>query len=126
MINFKLKLHWFKQDLQRLYYKFIHNIHMDLLNNGSMLPQYSKGEYVDVIKKGGIIDIISHEDYSYTGTIKHTAYRGVKKGTIRLIPYQPNHGVMVEFINENGLLEWRSLCDYRKFYEIGSGMRERE
>lgn len=112
MNNLKLKYHWFKQDLKRFYYKFMYNIKMDLFK-GSILPSCGKGLFVDVIKRGEIIDIINHSDIP-----------SVKRGTIRLIPCQSNHGVMVEFINEEGRMQGRTSCDYRRFYEMVSGSSE--
>ena len=112
MNNLQLKYHWFKQDLKRLYYKIRYNLYIGF-GNGSTLPRCGKGLFVDVIKKGEIIDIVSHNDIP-----------NIKRGTIRLIPYQPNHGVMVEFINEDGHIQGRTHCDYRKFYEIVNGISE--
>jgi len=51
---------------------------------GTMLPHYGKGKYVSVYDAGGIIRIVSETDPGHE---------------VRIIPYQPNHGVMVEVIN---------------------------
>ena len=74
----------------------------------SMLPDLGKGKFVSVEQKGAYIDITSHCDYPQ-----------VSKGMIRLIPYQPNHGVMVEFHDERGKIRWRTHCDYRTFALMG-------
>lgn len=109
----KLRWIWLKQDMRRLYYRIFHGIKIDGFS-GSILPEFGKGKFVDVLKKGSYIDIVSHTDYP-----------NCKKGTIRIIPVQYNHGVMVEFINENGNMEWRGLCDYRRFYLEGAGICEK-
>jgi hypothetical protein len=50
---------------------------------GTMLPHYGKGKYVSVYDAGGIIRIVSETDPGHE---------------VRIVPYQPNHGVMVEII----------------------------
>ena len=111
MINLKLRYIWFKQDLQRLYYRVFHNIISKDFN--SLLPTLGRGKFVDVIRRGSLIDIISHSDCPDT-----------KQGTIRIIPCQYNHGVMIEFINQQGQMEWRTHMDYRSLYLRGSGAQE--
>ena len=74
--------------------------------NGSMLPSLGKGKYVDVFRRGNCIEIHDHHSDS-------------KPFTIRLIPYQPNHGVMVEYINDKGNVGWRTHCDSRMFRDMG-------
>ena len=108
----KLRYIWFKLDLQRLYYRIFHNIKMGGFND-SFIPHLGKGKFVDVIRKGNIIDIISHTDHP-----------NIKQGTIRLIPYQENHGVMIEFINVEGEMEWRTHMDYDFFYSKGHRSQE--
>jgi|ERR1035437_4608557 hypothetical protein len=85
---------WFKQDLQRFYYKTIYKFNMNSFN-GTMLPKTGKGKYVSVYCKGDIIQIIDE--------------RG-ENNEIRIIPYQPNHGIMIESL-KNGKLVWRNLLD---------------
>lgn len=98
---------WIKSSVLRFYYRTFHGI------NVTMLPSLGKGKFVDVIKRGNFLDIVSHADYPSS-----------KRGTIRLIPCQFNHGVMVEFINESNIVEWRTHCDYNRFYEMGFSFKE--
>ena len=51
---------------------------------GTMLPCYGKGKYVSVYDAGGIIRIVSETKPGHE---------------VRITPYQPNHGIMVEVIN---------------------------
>jgi len=50
-----------------------------------MFPNLGKGKYVSVFRKGDFLDIIDESS----------------KDFIRLIPYQPNHGIMVEYHKAN-------------------------
>ncbi len=75
-------------------------------SNGSMLPSLGKGKYVDVLRRGDCIEIRDHCNPS-------------DLFTIRLIPYQPNHGVMVEYVDSKGHVGWRSHCDARMFRKMG-------
>jgi hypothetical protein len=77
---------------------------------GSHLPRLGRGKYVDVIRRGDFIDIRDHHDEK-------------NPFTIRLIPYQPNHGIMVEYNDMNGNVRWRGLMDSRKFLDFGIGSR---
>jgi hypothetical protein len=79
--------------------------------NGSMLPCLGRGKYVDVVRRGDCIEMYDHSN-------KENPF------TIRLIPYQPNHGVMVEYISADGQIGWRSHCDSRKFLGMGFGVQE--
>ena len=81
--------------------------------DGSMMPIFQKGEYVSVFKKGNHICIQAHHKFP-----------GCETGTIRLIPYQPNHGVMIEFVSDQGKIEWRTHCSYKEFYLMGIGRQE--
>jgi hypothetical protein len=74
-----------------------------------MLAEFGRGEFVSVLRRGPYIDIVSHEN---------------PPGTIRLIPYQPNHGVMVEARDEDGKIFWRTHMDYRDFQEHGFDCQE--
>lgn len=72
-----------KRNLLVYLYKKIYNIEVGGFN-GSMLPSFGKGKFVSVYRKGDYIDIIDEKDGNM----------------IRIIPFQPNHGVMVErYIN---------------------------
>lgn len=68
-----------------------------------MLPQLGKGRYADVVRKGEIIEIKYHTS-------------GNKM--VRLIPYQPNHGVMIETW-EDGVLKSRDCDSFRKLFKDG-------
>lgn len=70
---------------------------------GSMFPVLGKGKFVSVLRNGPYIEITSHVEYP-----------DVKKGMIRIIPYQPNHGFMIEFIDSDGIVSSRTHCDYRQ------------
>lgn len=75
--------------------------------DSTMRPSTGKGNYVDVLVKGPFIDIVDHSSDRHP------------RGTIRLIPCQPNHGVMVEYLTPSGKVAWRVNCDYTKFYKMG-------
>lgn len=74
--------------------------------HGSMLPKLRKGKCVDVLRRGQCIEIRDHSD-------KSTPF------IIRLIPYQPNHGIMVEYVSTGGTVGWRTHCDSRMFLKMG-------
>ncbi len=80
---------WIIRDYKRWYYKTFHKFNMG--GDGTLIPDTGKGKYVSVYRKGDIIQIID-ESGEYD--------------EIRIIPYQPNHGVMVECI-KNGNVSWR-------------------
>lgn len=86
---------WIKQDIQRWFYKTIYKFNMVGDMNGTLLPVTGKGKYVSVYKKGNIIQIVD-ESGEYD--------------EIRIIPYQPNHGVMVERLKGGKVYE-RNLLD---------------
>ena len=103
------KVHFFKCAVRRWWSKTRWGIEIGL--NGSMLPDLGTGSYVDVLRRGDCIEIRDHCDKN-------------KPFTIRLIPYAPNHGVMVEYVHADGRVGWRTHCDARKFCEIGMGGQE--
>ena len=71
-----------RYSLNRKYYKLRHGFTMGMcVQGGTMMPETGKGKYVSVYQKGKIIQIIDESG---------------KHGEIRIIPFQPNHGVMVE------------------------------
>ena len=77
-------IHWkrFRYRLKGKYYKLLYGFAMGIgVRGGTMIPQTGKGKYVSVYQKGKIIQIIDES--------------GVH-GEIRIIPFQPNHGIMVE------------------------------
>ena len=71
-----------------------------------MLPKLGKGKYVDVVRKGEIIEINYHDKGRTGGSGK----------IIRLIPYQPNHGVMIETW-VNGKCTGRTCDDFRSLFK---------
>ncbi len=75
---------WLKQDYKRLFYKLLYGWKIGAFD-GTMIPDTGRGKYVSVYCKGDIIQI-KHE----------SGYDDLQFDEIRIIPYQPNHGVMVE------------------------------
>jgi hypothetical protein len=90
--------------VRRWWYCFRHSIHIGI--DGSMLPDLGRGKYVDVLRKGNYIEIHDHSK-------KDNPF------TIRLIPYQPNHGVMVEYVGSDGRCGWRTHMDSQMFLKVG-------
>jgi hypothetical protein len=89
ILSYKLKRQWLKPP-------------------SDMFPIWKTGKYVDVLKhRGGYTVITSHYERVLS-----------KPGTIILIPYQPNHGVMVEYKPADGKGGWRNLLDYDKLYQL--------
>lgn len=88
-------LGWLKRDMQRFWYRHVYGFNMDGWS-GTMLPDTGKGKYVSVYRKSDIIQIVDE-----TG----------ESNEIRIIPYQPNHGVMVECLDKKGELIWRNHLD---------------
>lgn len=113
-ISWKLRFHCIKLFLQKIYYRLFYNIKLGGLD-GTLHPSFGKGKFVDVIKKGDFIDIISH-----------TNYQGTQQGTIRIIPCQYNHGVMIEFIDQNNKMRWRTYMDYVQFYSKGFSIGKKQ
>jgi len=109
MTRLGIRIHWLKRDLKALWYRWRHGIKIGF--NDSMLPELGRGKYVDVARKGDYLEIRDHCDEK-------------KPFTIRIIPYQPNHGVMVEYVDSNGRVGWRTHADARKFKEMGLANQE--
>jgi hypothetical protein len=70
--------------IRRQYYKLL-GIEVSP-SKGSMLPYLGKGKYVSVYRKGCMIVVFDEKT----------------KETFRIIPYQPNHGVMIEHVDREG------------------------
>jgi hypothetical protein len=106
-LSWKIRCYWYavRRWWSRVRYGIVIGDH------GSMLPSLGKGKYVDVLRRGNCIEI---RDHSSTPTF-----------TIRLIPYQPNHGVMVEYVSSNGKVGWRSYCDAQMFCKMGAILSEK-
>lgn len=81
-------------------------------DDGSMLPQWGPGRFVSVEKRGPYIDITRHErpGDGFCDPVE----------TIRLVPYQPNHGLMVECWR-GGRLTWRTHADFAHFRAMWFG-----
>jgi hypothetical protein len=74
-------------------------------------PKLGRGKYVDVLKRGPFLEITRH----------HRALESdITAQTIRLVPYAPNHGVMVE-LWQDGRCRWRTHCDFDAFKARGFG-----
>ena len=95
-MKLKYTVRWYWYALRRKWYKLRWGIDMEPFK-GSLLPEFGKGRFVSVYKKGGIIDIVG-ESADYKGHM------------IRLIPVQYNHGLMVE-VWENGQMVRRTHAD---------------
>lgn len=90
---------WLKQDIKRFIYKTFYGFNMSTdIHSGTILPDTGKGKYVSVYVKGDIIQIIDEEEI---------------ENEIRIIPYQPNHGVMIESL-KNGKVVSRHHLDIRQ------------
>jgi hypothetical protein len=86
---------YIKSKLKRLWYKLVYGVRIGLEH--SMLPALGKGKYVSVYRKGNYIDIVNESTHEF----------------IRIIPYQPNHGLMVEKW-ENGRSKSRNILGYEQ------------
>jgi hypothetical protein len=105
MISLKTILAWKISAIRRFYYRVVHKIHANV--DGTMLPNIGKGKYVSIYRKGDYIDIVNESDGNF----------------IRMIPYQPNHGYMVEFWRNNRLAS-RTHLDYQSLVKIAEGYVE--
>lgn len=106
MATVRRKLRRTRWAATRLWYRRRYGVKIGL-GNGTMMPQLGKGKYVSVRRRGALLDITDER----TGEM------------IRLIPYQPNHGVMVEFWRA-GNSSWRTHCDFGRFKAMGVQERE--
>lgn len=52
--------------------------------DGSAIPTLGRGKYVDIIRKGDIVDVISHSNHDLIAD------------TLRIIPCRYNHGFFIE------------------------------
>ena len=94
----KLRIKWF---FQKLWWG--KELNGDIKHH----PVYGKGKFVDVLSTRNGIDIVNHD------------LDVPPKGTIRLIPMQSSHGVLVEYRDTEGKLCWRVGCDYKGFFDMG-------
>lgn len=95
---------WIYHAIRRFYYRIFHGIYCSGVG-GSLLPELGKGKYISVYRKHNFIDIKNERN---DGDL------------VRVVPYQPNHGFMVEFWRD-GKLCGRSHLDYQmlKAFVIG-------
>lgn len=103
---------FWKWKVKRLWYRIWLGVDVGL--DGTMFPVFGRGQFVDVVRNGPYWEITSHDNYP-----------DAKRGMIRLIPYQPNHGIMVEYLAPDGSVRARSHCDYQKLVQIANGQAER-
>ncbi len=92
-------------DLRRFFYKLIYNIKIDV--DHSLLPNVGKGKYVSIYRKGDYIDVVDESSGDF----------------IRMIPYQPNHGYMVERWKNNRITS-RTHLAYEDLIRIADGFVE--
>lgn len=69
----------------------------------SMVARFGRGRFVSVVRRGPYTDLIEH----------------ASGDMIRLIPYQPNHGFMVELHTADGHMPWRTHLDFRALRNLG-------
>lgn len=86
------------KEISKLYYKLVYKI--DISYNKTMFFDLGRGKYVSVLRKGNYIDIIDEKTKEF----------------IRLIPYQPNHGIMVEYWNKEKIVfrNHLSISEFKK------------
>ncbi len=108
----KRELGYIFNAIVKLYYKLRYNIEIE--NDKTMCYNLGRGKYVSVIRKGNYIDIINHK----------TIVTPEKTEFIRLVPYQPNHGIMVEYW-ENNKLTFRTHCGFEMFKKMGNLIQEK-
>ena len=94
----------FKRKVRVWWYRSWHGISVNI--NGSMLPSLGTGKFVSVKRKGDYIDIIQHK----------SSIVDVPVGTIRLIPVDFNHGLMVEWWDKDEKLHGRTHLSYGHLY----------
>jgi hypothetical protein len=78
------------------WYKFRHNIIIDDFNS-TVMPNLGDGHFVSVVRKRDIIDVIDKQQNRF----------------LRIIPCQPNHGIMIE-VWENKKMTLRGHLDDKK------------
>lgn len=77
--------------IRRFYYRLFHGITISM--DQSMLPHLGKGKYVSVYRRGDYMDLVDEK----TGDF------------VRMVPYQPNHGYMVEVWRDGKCISRRNL-----------------
>jgi len=98
-----IKKIWLKiktnRKLKKLWLKIKYNIFIDI--DSSMFAKLGKGKFVSVFRKGDYLDIVDESS----------------KDFVRLIPYQPNHGVMVEYHKKDSVNSSQRLHMDFKFFK---------
>jgi len=79
-----------------------------------MIPQLGWGGFVSVYLRRKCFELVNKNTGSEAPI-----------GRIRLVPYQPNHGVMVEYYDGEGNMQWRIHCSYDDFYRMGANLGEK-
>ncbi len=96
------------RNIQKAFYRLVYGISVG--GGGTHFPKTGKGKYVSVYKKGVYTDIVDEGD----GHI------------YRLIPYQPNHGVFIEVLNnKNKVIARRhfSTTEMKKYMRLAEEAR---
>lgn len=68
--------------------------------DGTMLPSTGKGRFVSVYSKGQIIQIVNEKGNENLGCFHNE---------VRIIPFQPNHGILVEILKDGKLVSRNHL-----------------
>ena len=91
---------------RRAYYRLRYRVPVG--EHGTMMPSLGRGKFVSVKQRGPFLDLTDERN----GEL------------IRLIPYQPNHGLMVEMWRD-GKLYWRMHCGIEEFRKMGFSESDR-
>lgn len=110
-----MKLRHLKRRIRKSWYEQRHGI-----QPGSMLPQLGRGKYVSVLRRGSYIDLVPEQPDYFAG-----GFTFPLGSFIRLVPYQENHGLMVEYWDSPSRLAWRSHCTLGAFRRMGFDRAER-
>jgi len=100
---------WYR--IRALWYKWFYGVEFGF--HGTMPAKFGPGKFVSVQKNGPYLEITAHKRMNK-----------IPEGKIRIIPYQPNHGFMVEYHNLDGEIRWRTCCDYDMLYKMGASRQE--
>jgi len=107
---FRKQVRWHWRRLLATWYWFRYGIRVGgILGHGSIWPEFGDGKFVSVRRKGSFLDILD----------KRTGW------VIRLVPFQPNHGIMVERIDLSGNLHGRTHMDHRAFMGLFAASEEK-
>lgn len=101
---------WWKRTFYWPAMRFWHRLRYGVHTPPSMLAKTGRGKFVDVIQYGPYFELTEHS----SGEM------------IRVIPYQPNHGFMVELHRDGPDGEhvaWRTHLDFKALRGMGIGER---